>query len=217
MKNLKAGIVGVLLIVGLAAWAAWQQQTLNKLREENTALRTQAQEVERLRADNERLGKSQVGAEEMTRIQAERAELLRLRGEIGPLRQEKGRLEQLAKDNQQLREMITAARQQAAVAVGAAVPAPALPPGATPNLPLPGGPPTAPNQCQANLRMIEGAMQQWALEHKKTANDVPTWNDLVGPTGYLRAMPVCPAGGVYSLGPVSKHPTCTTAGHVIVP
>ena len=214
MSTLKVGVVSALLIVGLAALLAVQRQSLNQLREENTALRSQTQEAERLRAENERLGKSQVPAEDLNRMQAERTELLRLRGEIGPLRQEKTRLDQLTRENQQLRETMNAMARQSTASSGAPIPGSAGPPA------LPAGmldPQSVQNRCIANLRMITSAMQQWALEKKKTANDVPTWTDLVGPSAYLRSMPVCPAGGIYSLMAVGKPPTCTVAGHFLPP
>src|ERR1043166_9269947 len=32
--------------------------------------------------------------------------------------------------------------------------------------------------CITALRMIDGAKQQWALEHHKTTNDIATWDDI---------------------------------------
>src|SRR6185436_14195441 len=49
------------------------------------------------------------------------------------------------------------------------------------------------NSCICNLRQIDGATQQWALENHKTTNDVPTWTSLVR---YLRNSVRCPQGGV---------------------
>jgi hypothetical protein len=66
--------------------------------------------------------------------------------------------------------------------------------------------------CLDQLRMIDGMKNQWALEHQKTTNDVPTWDDL---RGYLAAhLPLqCPDGGVYSIGRVGLMPSCSFAGH----
>ncbi len=71
--------------------------------------------------------------------------------------------------------------------------------------------------CINNLRLIDGAKQQWALENRKRSTDTPTMKDLRpylghGPNGDL---PVCPAGGVYKIGPVSDPPTCSIPGHVL--
>ena len=46
------------------------------------------------------------------------------------------------------------------------------------------------NACINNLRQIDGAKNQWALEKGKKTGDVPTKEDLLP---YLRSWPVCPA------------------------
>jgi len=72
------------------------------------------------------------------------------------------------------------------------------------------------NTCINNLRRIDAAMQQWALENNKTNSDVPTWADLkeyLGRGG--TEIPKCPLGGTYTLGPVSNRPTCSVAGHLL--
>lgn len=66
------------------------------------------------------------------------------------------------------------------------------------------------NACINNLRQIDAAKQQWALEKGKQAGDVPTWDDL---KPYLGTIPHCPAGGTYTIGAVSNAPTCSIAGH----
>jgi hypothetical protein len=66
--------------------------------------------------------------------------------------------------------------------------------------------------CMANLRQIEGAKQQWTVENKKLATDVPADSDIYGPTLYIRAKPLCPQGGTYSLNAVSAAPTCSKSG-----
>ena len=64
--------------------------------------------------------------------------------------------------------------------------------------------------CCSNLRILASAKQQWRyLEHKAT-NDVPVMTDL---TNYMAEIPVCPSGGMYTLGPVWKNPTCSVKGH----
>jgi hypothetical protein len=73
------------------------------------------------------------------------------------------------------------------------------------------------NSCVANLRQIDGAKQQWALENNKRAEDVPAASD-VAP--YLKGsqMPCCPSGlGKYILNTVGGDPQCTRAvfGHTL--
>lgn len=70
------------------------------------------------------------------------------------------------------------------------------------------------NACINNLRQIDAAKQEWALEHGKKPDDVPTTQDLLP---YLKnqKIPVCPAGGTYTIGKVSTPPTCTVTNHVL--
>jgi len=68
------------------------------------------------------------------------------------------------------------------------------------------------NACINNLRMIDAAKQQWALENKKTGTDTPTRADLKPYLGKGK-FPVCPAGGTYTINPVNKSPECSHEGH----
>jgi hypothetical protein len=68
--------------------------------------------------------------------------------------------------------------------------------------------------CINNLRQIESAKQQWALENGKTANDVPSWDDIrpyIG-RGEKGEMPQCPQGGSYILGRIGESPKCSIGG-----
>jgi hypothetical protein len=71
------------------------------------------------------------------------------------------------------------------------------------------------NACINNLRLFDAAKQQWALENKKQSTDTPAMSDLrpyLG-RGANGEMPVCPAGGTYTLGTVGEKPTCSHPGH----
>jgi len=70
------------------------------------------------------------------------------------------------------------------------------------------------NACLNNLRQIEAAVEQWAVENHKTTNDIPTW-DAISP--YLAGERVCPEGGTYTLGHVGEHPRCSIGGFHSVP
>jgi prepilin-type N-terminal cleavage/methylation domain-containing protein len=70
------------------------------------------------------------------------------------------------------------------------------------------------NACINNLRQIDGAVQQWALENKKdpTATVDPT--DIFP---YLKSSVICPSGGTtfgdsYTLGTVAVKPVCKSPG-----
>ncbi|HSY73973.1 MAG TPA: hypothetical protein VK810_00755 [Dongiaceae bacterium] len=68
------------------------------------------------------------------------------------------------------------------------------------------------NTCINNLRQIDAAKNQWALEKSKTTGTAVTEADI---TPYLAGgrMPACPAGGKYTLGNVGEKPTCSIPGH----
>lgn len=68
------------------------------------------------------------------------------------------------------------------------------------------------NTCINNLRQIDGAKHEWALENNKNGGDVPTSADLL-PYFKNHQLPVCPAGGTYIIGVVSNAPTCSVPGH----
>lgn len=69
------------------------------------------------------------------------------------------------------------------------------------------------NACINNLRMIEAAKDQWALEEGKTNGTSVTEEDIAEYLPY--GMPVCPAGGVYTIGVVGSNATCSEFGHVL--
>ncbi len=70
------------------------------------------------------------------------------------------------------------------------------------------------NACINNLRQIDGAKQQWALEKNKNGDAVPTAQDLLP---YLKdgVFPACPDGGTYSINSVDAVPTCSLPGHAL--
>lgn len=73
----------------------------------------------------------------------------------------------------------------------------------------------AQNLCISNLRHIEEAKAQWALDTRRGLGVRPRDKDLFGPTLYIRTKPQCPAGGQYDLGKIKEPPTCTVAGHTL--
>jgi prepilin-type N-terminal cleavage/methylation domain-containing protein len=71
------------------------------------------------------------------------------------------------------------------------------------------------NACINNLRQIDGAIQQWALEKGRAAGTPVTIEDI---KPYIKTtsehkLPPCPAGGEYSVTTVDAQPTCTIDGH----
>jgi hypothetical protein len=141
-------------------------------------------------------------------VRKDHEELLRLRNDVRQLREDNRRLisdlqksQQTAANHQQQLEARTAEMQQ---------------------LKARANEDTARQQnaqitaaCVNNLRLIDSAKQQWALESNRPAQAVPTPQDLLG---YLpnKAFPTCPAGGVYNMNPLSQPPTCSTPGHSLL-
>ena len=70
------------------------------------------------------------------------------------------------------------------------------------------------NACIYNLRQIDGAKEQWALENKKSAGST---TDTTGVAAYIKGAttPACPAGGSYSYNAVDSSPTCSITGHTL--
>jgi prepilin-type N-terminal cleavage/methylation domain-containing protein len=76
------------------------------------------------------------------------------------------------------------------------------------------------NACINNLRQIDAAAQQWALEQGKKTGDAITYpTDL---TPYIKlnsssSIPACPAGGTYGDTSVGATPTCSLSATVTPP
>jgi len=65
--------------------------------------------------------------------------------------------------------------------------------------------------CINNLRQIDGAKNEWALENGKTNGDACTENDI---KPYIKLdsngnIPKCPQGGTYTVGRVGEDPKCS--------
>jgi len=78
------------------------------------------------------------------------------------------------------------------------------------------------NACINNLRQIDGAKQQWALELKQASTASPgvaaiapyLGRDVAAAT-FVDAGVTCPANGAYTINDVSTAPTCNIALHVL--
>ncbi len=76
------------------------------------------------------------------------------------------------------------------------------------------------NACINNLRQIDGAVQQWALENHKQGSDAVTTANLTGYLGrganaVINTDIKCPAGGSYTVTAVNASPTCNISGHAL--
>jgi DNA repair ATPase RecN len=172
------------------------------------ALGKSQQQVEQLQAQLADLQSSNAIEQntELSKLRADNQDLPRLRNQVTQLQaanrklsqqlnstlttaqQQQAQLQQLAVENQQVRAV---AQQLDADA--------------------------ARNQCINNLRQIDAAKNQWALENNKTADAIPTAQD-IAPYIKLDAngnIPGCPSGGIYTIGAVGIPPTCSILGHVL--
>ncbi|MGD9874891.1 MAG: hypothetical protein AB7T27_11590 [Kiritimatiellia bacterium] len=68
------------------------------------------------------------------------------------------------------------------------------------------------NSCINNLRQIEGAKDQWAIDNGATVGDQVSPSDI---EPYLKEFPSCPSGGSYVLNPIGTPATCDQPGHAL--
>jgi prepilin-type N-terminal cleavage/methylation domain-containing protein len=71
--------------------------------------------------------------------------------------------------------------------------------------------------CISNLRQIDSAKQQWALENDQPPSATPALASVrsyIG-RGSTGVWPTCPATGSYTINAVSTPPSCTVAAHVL--
>lgn len=70
------------------------------------------------------------------------------------------------------------------------------------------------NACINNLRQIDAAKEQWAMAQLKEDGDPVEEQGMVQ---YIKgaALPVCPKGGIYTVGPIGVDPRCSIPGHAL--
>jgi prepilin-type N-terminal cleavage/methylation domain-containing protein len=70
---------------------------------------------------------------------------------------------------------------------------------------------TQKNACINNLKQIDGAKEQWALENKKSAGSA---TDTTAVNTYIKGgSPSCPGGGSYTYNALDRVPSCSISGH----
>ena len=205
-----------LCVAGVGVGLAVVYSTNQRQAAELTQLRADSQELQNLRASVEEAKKSQSESEnaELTRLREDNQDLLKLRAEVAKLRGEKDQLNKQLQTAQSQAQSAQAQAQNAQAqfqnaqqqAQAAQAQAAALRLNVTPE--------ARTGVCINNLRQIDAAKQQWAVENGRTADAMPTAADLAR---YLptKALPVCPAGGAYTLNAVNVKPACNMPGHVL--
>jgi len=187
ITKLKAGILSAAVVVGAGTSMVVQQQSLSRLRVENQQLRAQSQQLEQLRAENQQLAGLGAQAEELERLRKDVAEFHQLRAEVARLRREKEDVARLQAENARLKEHLQAITAREAQTQAALT-----------NSSVKARETAQYDSIVNNLRILEGAKDQWALENKKGIGDTVTETDL---QPYLKdnAMPGKVVGETYVL------------------
>ncbi len=200
-----------LLVVAFGAAAASFYISGSAKDRQLDSMHAQIQEMDAVRTKADELQKQVTEqTEQIASMQKDNAELLKLRGQVRQMTDENAKLQKQVATAQTQAERSQAEVQQvqARVAENAKAMAEQQVLQARQNA-------GAANACINNLRLIDGAKQQWALEKNKTADDIPQPQDLLPYLGRNAQFPQCPGGGRYTLNAVSKAPTCSMPGHAL--
>lgn len=195
-------VVPWIIVVTLIAGAGVLYTSSRSMETELTRLRQENAELPELHAALEQVKKESQN-QDADMSAKEREELIRLRNEVGILRRDKDQLSaqyqqaQKQQENQRAQQAQLLQQNQALTELTATQQTE-----------------QAKNVCINNLRQIDGAKQQWALENKQPPDAFVVAQQIL-PYLSNRKMPACPSGGVYAMGNVSTPPTCTVPGHVV--
>ena len=63
--------------------------------------------------------------------------------------------------------------------------------------------------CVSDLKQIESAKEQWAMDTKALGTASTQMSDLAGDGKYMKADPECPSSGTYTTNAVNADPTCS--------
>lgn len=69
--------------------------------------------------------------------------------------------------------------------------------------------------CIANLRQIEAAKEQAAMDLKMDDTATPTQAQLT--PDYVKAWPSCPSAGTYTIAAINANPTCSIGSPHVLP
>ena len=195
-----------ILVVAFAASAGALYFSNSSKNDELTKMREQVQQVDTLTSQADDLQK-QVASQkdQIAEMHKDTDELLRLRNQVRQLTDDKAQLTKQMQAAQSQAERSQAAIQQAQASATQMAEQRILQMKQNE---------AVVSTCINNLRQIQAAKQQWAMEHQKGPDAVPTPQDIVA---YFpnQMLPQCPGGGRYTLNAVSAMPTCSIPGHVL--
>lgn len=74
--------------------------------------------------------------------------------------------------------------------------------------------------CIQNLKQIDGAKEQWAMENRKSEGSATAGSESAI-DAFLKSQstPICPGSGSYTYGPIGTLPVCSlgaSAGHTLL-
>jgi RNA polymerase sigma factor (sigma-70 family) len=204
MTTLQKTIITTALVAAAGA-GVFEARQVAQLREQNQTLQQQqaplAEQVRQLQGERDQSASQLASlAEKVGKMDQNNLELLKLRGEVTLLHNQQGELEKLRAENLQLRNQ----RNHATVVPAATASRNQVVGDAAIQL----------NQCLNNLRQIDAAMQQCALEHRLTATNIITAEQIL-PYLMNQQLPQCPAGGTYTFGSLNELPVCSIPGHAL--
>ena len=212
-----------LLTIAAVGGAGGLYVSNQKLNSQVALLQVDSQELQQLKAASETNAASSQGLnDELARLRKDNEDLLRLRNEARQLRLEK---QQLAAQLQTAQSQVQAAAaagtrvwnaQSGTIVTTVSGTQGVVKPMSLVNTSAITPEQVAINLCINNLRQIDGAKQQWAMENNKPAN---TLVSAVNITAYLpgNTLPVCPSGGSYTLNAIGTAPACSVPGHQLQP
>ena len=198
------GTVGFLLVqnrqqAGILAkereLAASTRETKSKYLDELEDLRAKLADVKQAKANEAELARLQEELLKMKELETKNLELQALNLQLG----------------NQLTELVNLQKQTGSAVATTATSSPS----GSGSMPAP---PPAKNLnnkeiCIQNLKQIDQAKKYWAEVEDRASSTVPNDFNLFGPVQFIKAKPVCPDGGTYSLGAINEKCSCTVAGH----
>jgi TolA-binding protein len=212
--NVKS-ILPWILVAALAATAGAvylkqneHARELSRLRQENESLEQARLEAEMLQDEVQSLNDTIAG------LRKDKEELLRLRSEVTTLRDERQQLSRQIQTAQAEAQRAQAQAAQTAEASAQRVAALQAEMAARQAAAGQNAGQQALNLCLNNLRTLEGAKQQWALENEKPPGAVPNEEEIKRFVA-RNIMPTCPLGGQYSFNALGQDPTCSIPGHAL--
>jgi uncharacterized phage infection (PIP) family protein YhgE len=206
MKNILPWILAVVFAAGAGVLYVSKSSADAEL----AKARTQAQQAEALQSQLDEAQKQAASQnEQITSMQQDNAELLRLRNQVRQLTDEKAKMAKQVQEAQSQAERSMAEMQQATDRTAEKARAMAeqqiLQMKQNQNATM---------NCINNLRVLQAAKQQWAVQNNKPQDATPTPPD-IAPFLPGQSMPECPSGGRYTLNAVGAPPTCSIPGHVL--